>query len=1098
MGTIDTSTATTATGYSNQRKIDRCQNGVLWMTFWNGTSTTTASMEYWYSTDNGATWTENATKTGFTGTGTTNIPNSSFFIDLDDYAHIVYKDRADGQIYYRRGTPNAGRTEYTFTSALLTGASTSRDYPDVVAHRGGVSTTLLTDAFATADAAKWTYGSGVTAAGNLNIPAAPSYAGVTSVTTFDFHETTFSVNLITVPTAATGVQAIMRVELDSNNQLEFVYENGQLIARIKVAGVIDYSAEPQVTYNGTNHAFLQFRETNGRIYWQYGTDGITWTTLHSIATPFSFNAIKCVMLAGNYVGHGGPGAAVWDNANVITDSGWTAHVTTSYLNGTTNRAYHIPITITSAHVITAGTSLVIATYSVAVHMYPSIDFNHTGDGKTVAGGTPHLYVAYSMGATGGAAGIRFTKATYTAGPTWTFGTARVIDTTRYMYDHTTMANCLFDGTRVIIAGLVYDASNTDLMLYERDAADTTTTTTQLIGNTIGSDQLLYGSISYDSVGNIYLFGNGAGSLNYRKWTRATTILGSIVVIDSAVTDMYVSTRRGYIGNRIDYIYRDYAASSPYNIVHGSVNLPIIDTSIAITATAYSNQRKIDRCQNGVLWATFWNGNSSTTDAMEFWYSTDSGVSWTEDTAGKLGFAGTGTTYVPDSSLFIDLDDYAHFVYKDRSNGNLYYRRGTSNAGRTAWTWSAVTTIFLSTSVGFADVIAHREGTGWKAHLTVSTTGNYALTYVISITSGGVITVGPQITLGNGYGGGHTYPSIDFNHTGDGKTVAGSTPHLYAVWSAGVTGAGNGIRFKKATYSAGVWTWGTEREIDNTRYINSISSRYIVCMFDGTRVVITGQLQSSTATTDQIIYERDIADTTTTTIVLLNSATSTQALNYGSATYDSSGNIYLFGDDGVNAGGSIIASYRKWTRATTTYEVAVTVQTTAEASYFSIRRGSVSNRIDYIYRDYAPVSPYSIISGSITLPPSTVDKTFAFLWDVKSSVDKTFAFVWDVKSSVDMTFQFVWDVIQLLTVDMTFAFTWNVIGSVDKTFAFVWNVNGTVDKTFAFVWNVNGRVDKTFTFLWDTSATPGVWRPVPYLPVGAFTESIAPSSVWAEI
>ena len=76
-------------------------------------------------------------------------------------------------------------------------------------------------------------------------------------------------------------------------------------------------------------------------------------------------------------------------------------------------------------------------------------------------------------------------------------------------------------------------------------------------------------------------------------------------------------------------------------------MTIIDTSTAVTASAYSSQRKIDRCQNGVLWATFWNGTSTTTASLEFWYSSDDGASWTEDTT-SLGFAGTGTTYTPNS------------------------------------------------------------------------------------------------------------------------------------------------------------------------------------------------------------------------------------------------------------------------------------------------------------------------------------------------------------------------------------------------------------------------------------------------------------------
>lgn len=284
----------------------------------------------------------------------------------------------------------------------------------------------------------------------------------------------------------------------------------------------------------------------------------------------------------------------------------------------------------------------------------------------------------------------------------------------------------------------------------------------------------------------------------------------------------------------------------------------IDTSTAATATAYSNQRKIDRCQNGVLWKV----HLATTAIFEFHYSTDDGATWTEDTSADINTG--GDTYVPNGSFFIDLDDYAHFVYKDGSDGYIYYVRGTPNAGRTAWTWSSAVVLRDTTPHNYPDLVAHRNGTGWSVHVVWSATtatDNYVYYNRLTIASDGTPTDHGDSGLAGTYSNANTtWPSIDFNHTGDGKTVAGGTPHLYVAWSAGAAGAGLGIRFKKATYSDGSWTWGTEREIDSTRYIEG-PRYYVNCLFDGTRVIIAGMLWDGAAD-DILLYERDAADTTT--------------------------------------------------------------------------------------------------------------------------------------------------------------------------------------------------------------------------------------------
>jgi len=390
----------------------------------------------------------------------------------------------------------------------------------------------------------------------------------------------------------------------------------------------------------------------------------------------------------------------------------------------------------------------------------------------------------------------------------------------------------------------------------------------------------------------------------------------------------------------------------------------VATSTAATATAYSNQRKIDRCQNGVLWAMFWDGTSTTGTSLDFYYSTDDGATWTK--GGEFGFAGTGTSYTPNASLFIDLDDYAHVVYKDRHDGYIYYRRGTPNAGRTAWTWSSATVVRGDTQGDYPDIVVHREGTGWAAHIVMSfgtaSANSSAVYYRAIIDSGGSVTVGNLSQTTAGGTSNPTFPSIEFNHTGDGKTVAGSTPHLYVAWSAGATGAGLGIRFKKATYSGGSWTWGTEREIDSTRYWTVHAGQ---TMFDGTRVVIAVPMATEGANDDVVIYERDAADTTTTTRILVDNAATTERLFLGSASYDGAGNVYLLGRNHDEAAGTYDLVYRKWTRETTTLGPEVVIDAGVGEPYVSAKRGYSNSRIEFVYTD-GTASPYNITYESILL------------------------------------------------------------------------------------------------------------------------------------
>lgn len=486
-----------------------------------------------------------------------------------------------------------------------------------------------------------------------------------------------------------------------------------------------------------------------------------------------------------------------------------------------------------------------------------------------------------------------------------------------------------------------------------------------VGATDGSDQRTAGmqdthtsnpSNSKSAYRNDALISEADGMTSTGEWTRAS--------FTSFNPDGFSLTWPINLVYPAEYLY---LAIGDAGVNPTPVSIRANSTAVPAHATGPGTQRKLDRCQNGNLWASYdYAGTAAANGVALLQCSTDDGLTWSSGEYVFNGSGGSTTTSTRNFSFFIDIDDYAHIAFKDNSNGFLYYRRGTPNASRTAWTWSSAVEIYAYTTGNFPDLVAHREGTGWAVHIVASMstpTSLYADYARLKISSAQAITIDHAFSV---IAGPYTtttqlecWPSIDFNHTGDGKSVAAS-PHLYASWSAGKSGAGFGIRFKRATYSGGAWTWGAEREI-TPNYFSDSWARNAGLLFDGTRVIIGGSAYKGATTEEgQQLYERDAADTTTTILSETTGATTT--LNReGSMTYDGDGNVYLIG-----RGNNQQIVYRKYDRKKGVMQDAVNLYPTGfTGPYLSARRGHWNGNIEWVFI-FGNNAPYSVKYDRIRL------------------------------------------------------------------------------------------------------------------------------------
>jgi hypothetical protein len=492
-----------------------------------------------------------------------------------------------------------------------------------------------------------------------------------------------------------------------------------------------------------------------------------------------------------------------------------------------------------------------------------------------------------------------------------------------------------------------------------------------------------------------------------------------------VTDLD-GTRRLYQGVSWGWLQ---VASFPVEI-----DPTVVTTSTTSVATAYSNQRKVVRCNTAV---------SGQNHLVDFW-ADGAAIKYavSQDNGTTFGSAATVTTLESgfgNFSVAIDASDHIHIAF--RNDGDIRYIRGAAAAGRTSWTWGSSVLVGFDSPAGstlerFPDIVVHTEGSGWAAHLVWAVTNGSTEAIVkynkVDITSGGSPTAGTASGIGTVESNQIAYPSISVD----------SSKNLYAVWTTQLTGTGKGVRAKKATYSSGSWTWDSEEVIDESNYA---TSGYLSSVLDSTGRLVVAYSKSGDG--NLAVKERSTggtwSDRTPTTVTA----------NALSVVVDTlTDNIYV----------AYVATglfYRKYDRTGASWGSAETIDSSTSANYPTWRRDSGGSALDLVYTDGAG-SPFNIEHYRLSLntAPTAPTLTTRTNFDATASAD----FIWTFNDTDAGDTQSAYQLQIVKVLDGSTAVDTGKTASGTSSYTLT---GGTLTNAFQYQWRV-----KT----WDAADSEGAW------------------------
>lgn len=208
---------------------------------------------------------------------------------------------------------------------------------------------------------------------------------------------------------------------------------------------------------------------------------------------------------------------------------------------------------------------------------------------------------------------------------------------------------------------------------------------------------------------------------------------------------------------------------------------------------YSNQRRLDRTKNGVLWAMLSDRDNG---RLEFHYSSNNGSTWNEDTSQRISGVDVGAGASFRIKTTAGKAERLGCIYRRASDNSMQVAFGLfTNSARTAFRWhsaspnEAARGVKWSTNHRRPDLEIHRENDRWivpsvwgqlsganKATVWMGNTrfipGESSRSEPVNVHDRNNMSTTPR-------------PSVSLRHLSDDDTVFDASPDLYFAWSQGV-------------------------------------------------------------------------------------------------------------------------------------------------------------------------------------------------------------------------------------------------------------------------------------------------------------------------
>lgn len=126
------------------------------------------------------------------------------------------------------------------------------------------------------------------------------------------------VKMVVTQVADVNAEAGMTVYHDEyGNQMQLIVTNGNLVAGYLIAGVTTTVAS--IAYNASTMAWIRIRESGGTIFFDYSSDGNSWTNLGSVATNvmvWGVDLVRSSVLAYDGDSNASAEVGVFSNYNI--------------------------------------------------------------------------------------------------------------------------------------------------------------------------------------------------------------------------------------------------------------------------------------------------------------------------------------------------------------------------------------------------------------------------------------------------------------------------------------------------------------------------------------------------------------------------------------------------------------------------------------------------------------------------------------------------------------------------------------------------------------------------------------------------------------